>query len=55
MKIKVIEKAVKDGKKNLYLEYYLGYSIDRDGKKKLHRKFEKLDDLFVYSNPKRLL
>lgn len=52
MKIKVIEKAVKGGKKNLYLEYYLGYSIDGDGKKKLHRKFEKLEDLFIYSDPK---
>jgi integrase len=52
MKIKVIEKAIKGGKKNLYLEYYLGYSIDGDGKKKLHRKFEKLDELFIYANPK---
>lgn len=52
MKIKVIEKSIKDGKKNLYLEYYLGYSIDKNGKKKVHRKFEKLDDLYIYAEPK---
>ncbi len=52
MIIKLIKKPIKDGKSNLYLEYYYGYEIDSYGKKTISRKFEKIDNLQVFNDPK---
>jgi hypothetical protein len=42
MKVKLKKRKINDGKISLYLEYYLGYSKDSDGKIKHKRKQENL-------------
>ena len=50
MKITLKKRKLKNGKLSLYLEYYKGYSIDSDGKKKHSRDFEYLK-LYLYQDP----
>ena len=50
MKINLKKRKLKNGKLSLYLEYYKGYSIDSDGKKKHNRDFEYLK-LYLHQDP----
>ena len=50
MKINLKQKKLKKGKSSLFLEFYNGYRIDKDGVKKHLRKFEYLKQ-YVFDNP----
>ncbi|MDW5288157.1 phage integrase SAM-like domain-containing protein [Formosa sp. PL04] len=50
MKISLKKKKLTSGRLSLYLEYYKGYSIDSNGRKKHDRSFEYLK-LYLYENP----
>lgn len=50
MKISLKKRKLKNGLLSLYLEYYKGYSIDANGKKKQNRDFEYLK-IYVHQNP----
>lgn len=50
MKISLKKRKLKNGKLSLYLEFYKGYSIDGNGKKKHNRDFEYLK-LYLQENP----
>ncbi len=50
MKISLRKKKLVTGRISLYLEYYMGYSIDENGKKKHNRSFEYLK-LYLHKNP----
>lgn len=47
MKIKLRKKKLSSGKLSLYIEYYKGYHIDRNGKTKHHREFEYLSRYII--------
>ncbi|HIB46700.1 MAG TPA: site-specific integrase [Flavobacteriaceae bacterium] len=51
MKINLKQKKLKNGKSSLFLEFYNGYRIDKNGVKKHLRKFEYLKQ-YVFDNPK---
>ncbi len=51
MKINLKQKKLKNGKSSLFLEFYNGYHIDKNGVKKHLRKFEYLKQ-YVFDNPK---
>ncbi len=51
MKISLKQKKLKNGKSSLFLEFYNGYRIDKNGVKKHLRKFEYLKQ-YVFDNPK---
>lgn len=51
MKINLKQKKIKNGKSSLFLEFYNGYRIDKNGVKKHLRKFEYLKQ-YVFDNPK---
>ena len=51
MKINLKQKKLKSGKSSLFLEFYNGYRIDKNGIKKHLRKFEYLKQ-YVFDNPK---
>jgi integrase len=50
LKISLKKRKLKNGKLSLYLEFYKGYSIDGNGKKKHNRDFEYLK-LYLQENP----
>jgi len=50
MKISLRKKKLVTGRISLYLEYYMGYSIDENGKKKHNRSFEYLK-LYLHGEP----
>jgi len=50
MKISLRKKKLRNERVSLYLEYYNGYSIDKNGKQKHNRNFEYLK-LYLHSNP----
>jgi len=50
MKISLRKRKIANGRITLFLEYYLGYLIDKNGKMKHHRSFEYLK-LYLYDNP----
>lgn len=50
MKISLRKKKLKTGRISLYLEYYMGYLIDENGKKKHNRNFEYLK-LYLHQEP----
>ncbi|MEN8185950.1 MAG: site-specific integrase [Bacteroidota bacterium] len=50
MKISLKKRKLKNGRISLYIEYYNGYHIDTNGKKKHNRNFEYLK-LYLYENP----
>lgn len=54
MKVKLKKRKINDGMISLYLEYYLGYSKDSDGKIKHKRKQENLK-LSIIEKPKNQL
>ncbi|RKN75935.1 tyrosine-type recombinase/integrase [Ulvibacterium marinum] len=51
MKINLKQKKLKNDKSSLFLEFYNGYRIDKNGVKKHLRKFEYLKQ-YVFDNPK---
>ena len=51
MKISLKQKKLKYGKSSLFLEFYTGYRIDKNGVKKHLRKFEYLKQ-YIFDNPK---
>jgi len=51
MKISIRKKRNKNNTTSLFLEYYTGYSKDKNGKLKLNRKYEFLD-MLIYTEPK---
>ncbi|WP_117885356.1 tyrosine-type recombinase/integrase [Aureibaculum luteum] len=50
MKISLRKRKIANGRITLFLEYYLGYLIDKNGKMKHHRSFEYLK-LYLHENP----
>lgn len=50
MKISLKKRKIKNDRISLFIEYYNGYHIDNNGKKKHNRKFEYLK-LYLYENP----
>lgn len=51
MKIKLRQRNLKDGRISLFLEYYKGYTKDKDGKIKHNREFENLE-IYLTDTPK---
>ena len=51
MKINIRKRKLKDGQISLFLEYYKGYTKDKNGKIKHNREFENLK-LYLTDNPK---
>ncbi|WP_045802686.1 hypothetical protein [Flagellimonas lutaonensis] len=53
MKISLKQKKLTNGKSSLFLEFYNGYRIDKNGVKKHLRKFEYLKQ-YIFDDPKNI-
>lgn len=50
MKISLFQRKLKDGKVSLFIEYYRGSEVSKDGKRRYLREYENLK-LYLHSNP----
>ncbi|WP_198537326.1 hypothetical protein [Capnocytophaga canimorsus] len=50
MKISLFQRKSKDGKVSLFIEYYRGSEVGKDGKRRHLREYENLK-LYLHSNP----
>ncbi|MFJ1366411.1 hypothetical protein ACILDU_08200 [Capnocytophaga canimorsus] len=50
MKISLFQRKLKDGKVSLFIEYYRGSEVSKDGKRRHLREYENLK-LYLHSNP----
>ncbi|GIM49455.1 hypothetical protein [Capnocytophaga stomatis] len=50
IKISLFQRKLKDGKVSLFIEYYRGSEVSKDGKRRHLRKYENLK-LYLHQNP----